>query len=84
MVRYHRHMQVTIDIPKAAYHQLEAQASAEKTSVTELLADRLRKAAGLPMPISRMADRYPLIQSKHPDSINPTTISEFDVLGPSR
>jgi hypothetical protein len=62
---------------------LEAQASAEKTSVTELVADRVRKAAGLPMPISRITNRYPLIQAKHPDSINPTTIAEFDVFDPS-
>ena len=76
-------MQVTIDIPEQAYQEFEAQASAEKTSVNEIMADRLRKAAGLPMSASRMINRYPLIESAHPDSIDPAKIAEFDFFDPS-
>ena len=76
-------MQVTIDIPEQTYREFEAQASAEKTSVNELLADRLRKSAGLAMPSSRMADRYPLIQAQQPGSIAAERIADFDLFDPS-
>ena len=76
-------MQVTIDIPEQTYKALEALASAEKTSVDELLLDQVRKSAGIPMTPERLADRYPLIQSQHPGSIDPARIAEFDLFDPS-
>jgi hypothetical protein len=76
-------MQVTIDIPEPTYRQLEAIAAEQNTSVDMVVVDRLRKAEGIPFTADELRNRYPLIQSKHPNSITVEQVAEFDLFDPS-
>ncbi|WP_146072149.1 hypothetical protein [Bryocella elongata] len=76
-------MRVTIDIPEATYETLRALAAAQEVPVDQVVADQLRKLAGIPATPEELAKRFPLIKSKHPNSITSEQVAEFDFLDPS-
>lgn len=74
-------MQVTIDIPEQTYRQLEAQASAERTPLEELLLDRLRKSAGIPMQLPVKGRLGPLVERNiNLNDLSSLTDDEFERL----
>lgn len=76
-------MQVTIDIPEQTFQELEAIASARNLPLETVINDKLRKAVGAPLSSEELARRFPVIQSKYPNSITSEQVAEFDLFDPS-